>query len=64
MPRDNGATCEIVICGALPCDCAAADKLFPPLLLYDADTVVMSRFDQTDCNWLEYTPPPASLQQI
>ena len=33
MPRDRGAACEIVICGAAPCDCAAADKLFPPLLL-------------------------------
>ena len=58
MPRESGAACEIVICGAFPCDCAVADKLFPPLLLYEADTVVVSRFVQIDCSWLEYTPPP------
>src|SRR6476646_2213897 len=63
MPRDKGAAWEIVICGVLPCVCALADRLLPPLLLYEADTVVVSRFDHTDCNWLEYTPPPASLQQ-
>src|SRR5436309_13655209 len=64
MPRDNGAACEMVICGAAPCDCAAADRLLPPLLLYEPDTLVVNRFDQTDCNCPEYTPPPASLQQI
>ena len=51
MPRDKGAAWEIVICGALPCVCALADKLFPPLLLYEPDMVVVSRFVQTDCDW-------------